>query len=369
MSSGHPPHLRCLDPSDARAEGAEDSSGSASAGLATERTLRERLLEVASDRAAPANQVVLETARIFRDWILERPGERGRDGAELEAELAPWCAEQAWRGSCAFYMDSVRRAWGLAAGGNSGRGAGDVLAAEMNCWLREDGSASGNTPWSGEPLAPGRRLPSRAALAERAGMEIERGENVLITSWSETLALALEAAWRAGRRPTVLIGEGLPNLDGRRMARRLARAGIPVTMVYDSAVLALIPRADRLWLATEAIGAGAFLARTGTRGLLEECARCEVPVRVLATSDKLVPGGDLLLPAWCESESWLLWEDAPEGVRLEAQIFEVVPIELAGGFLTEAGSETTSALHLRALRVEAAPPCGARSATTLAHTT
>jgi translation initiation factor 2B subunit (eIF-2B alpha/beta/delta family) len=181
---------------------------------------------------------------------------------------------------------------------------------------------------------------------------------VLVTAWSETVALALETAWRLGKAPAVFLPEGLPDLDGRRLARRLSRAGVAVTLAYDSAVLSLVPRVDRVWLSTEAIGAGAFLARSGTRVLLEECARRDVPVRVLATSDKLVPGGRLELPSWAERETWRLWEDAPEGVRIESQFHEAVPtalLEQVGGFLTEIGPEAVAAMHVRALRVEAEP--------------
>jgi Initiation factor 2 subunit family len=306
------------------------------------KSLRSRLAEVARDRAASARQVVQETSGILEQWLLELPGESPLCGAELELELAEWAEEQAWRGPCARWLDSCRLAWWEADG--SGRPALRALVEEVAIWRGEEA-----------------RFPSRDSLAALAAGELDRGEVVLVTAWSETVALAVESAWRLGKRPEVLLGEGLPGLDGRRMARRLARAGVSVTMAYDAALPSLVPRADRLWLSTEAIGAGAFLARCGTRNLLEECSRRDVPAAILATSDKLVPGGDLRLPAWCERETWPLWEDAPEGVRLESQCFESVPLELAGIFLTEVGTETASALHLRALRVEAAPPCGAPS--------
>ncbi|MFN0007450.1 MAG: hypothetical protein ACKVXR_06035 [Planctomycetota bacterium] len=316
-------------------------------------SLRSRLEEVALDRAAPARQIVQETAGILRGWLLELPPETPLGGSELEEELGPWIEDQAWRGPCALWLDSARRAWASPEeqpeGGARGS-ARDSLVREAGAWCEERDTGPGVD----------RRLPSRAALASRAAADLGRGEVILVTAWSETVTLALEAAWRLGRRPEAVLVEGMPGMDGRRMARRLSRAGIPVTMTYDAALLDLVPRADRVWLSTEAIGAGAFLARRGTRCLLEECSRRDVPTRILATSDKLVPGGELRLPAWGDRDPWLLWEDAPEGVRLESQCFERVPLDLAGGLLTEMGFEKPSALHLRALRVDAAPPCGAR---------
>lgn len=349
------------DQSGAQHEASRGRDDAPAGGLSRDRSLRARLDEVARDRASPARQIVQETSRILKEWLLEFSQESGLDGPELEAELSPWVEEQAWRGPCALWLDSSRLAWGAAAEeaeGSADRSPRDALALEASAWCGEEGAEPGVD----------RRLPSRASLAALAAADLGRGEVILVTAWSETIALALETAWRRGKRPEVLIGEGLPGLDGRRMARRLARAGIPVTMAYDAALLGLVPRADRLWLSTEAIGAGAFLARRGTGNLLEECSRRDVPTRILATSDKLVPGGALRLPAWCDRETWLLWEDAPEGVRLESQCFESVSLELAGAFLTEIGLEAASALHLRALRVEAAPPCGARTPMQSANT-
>jgi hypothetical protein len=364
MSAGHP---RAHIPSDTPAEEAEEGLEEGFRPVSDEPWpdpvgLAQRLDAVAHDRAAPAVRVVQETASVLRGWIRDRPSGSVLDGQGLERELACWSEEQGWRGPCALWLDGLRRTWSAAAAKDPARGgklALEELALEMDWWLRGDERDA--QVWNGEPLAPGRRLPSRRDLADRAASDVGAGESVLVTSWSETVALSLEAAWRAGRRPEVFVGEGSPDLDGRRMARRLARGGIRVTMVYDATLAALVPRVDRVWLATEAIGAGTFLARRGTGILLEECARRDVPALVLATSDKLVPGGGLRLPAWCERERWRLWEDAPEGVSLESQSFETVPIELlelVGRFVSEAGRESAAALHLRSLRVETAPPCG-----------
>jgi translation initiation factor 2B subunit (eIF-2B alpha/beta/delta family) len=199
-------------------------------------------------------------------------------------------------------------------------------------------------------------------------MGVERGEVILLDAFSDTVALALELLARAGRRPHALVAELRPDLDGRRMARRLAQHGIPVSVCYDAALCSNVPRADRIWLSTEAIGSDALLARAGTRSLVEEAERCEVPVYVLATSDKLVPGGELRLPSFCERGDAAAWDDAPptpptpptpNGVRVESQMYEPVPLDMLPRFITEIGTETPTALHLRALRIESAPPCAA----------
>jgi len=325
-----------------------------------------RLAEVALDRAATAQELVVETSRLVREWILEQDAEWGagstEDGAQLEAELAEWNTEQGWRGPCAVWLDSLRRAWHAARERRIAADVRSALAEEVGLWawstedalvlsrLGEDGAAH----WNGDPLATGRRMPPRADLALHAARAVDVGETILVTAYSETVALALETAWRMGKRPEALLAEGLPQLDGRRMAKRLIRAGVRVSLCYDAGLCAAVPRADRLWLSTEAIGTQSFLARVGTSQLVEECARQDVPVSVLATSDKLVPGGELRLPEWAARDTWLLWEDPPDGVRLESQFLELTAVDLPDAFVTELGTETIADLHLRALRVDPA---------------
>jgi hypothetical protein len=349
-------------------------SRSLGSSIAYPEALSTSLAEVAADRASSAAQVVHQAAMVLRKSLAGR-SDADVAGRALETGLAGLAADQGWRGPVAFWLDSLRRTLAFAERG--GRSVRDVLDAELVHWLfdpdrgnddelseraaRENArfEPDSSLVWDGESLALGRRLPSRMELAHKAAAVLDSGETVLVTAWSETVALALETAWRVGKNPSVLLPEAMPELDGRRMGRRLSRAGIAVTIVYDAALISTVPRVDRVWLSTEAIGAGAFLARVGTRSLVEECARRRVPASVLATSDKLVPGGVLRLPAWAAREGWRVWEDAPEGVRLESQFFESVPtalLELVGGFHTEIGAETAAALHLRALRVEAHPP-------------
>jgi hypothetical protein len=323
------------------------------------------LAGLADDRELSALDLVLGTARTLLDWTIAWPVEVDavQAGRELERGAAAWVDAQAWRGPCALFLHTLRRTWR----DHHARGRDHlqaVLAEEIGLWLWsvEEGleEFDENTAnWNGTPLARGRRLPSRRAAAEHAAAELRHGETVLATAWSDTVARGLETAWMDGKRPRLLIHEGLPELDGRRMARRLVREGVPVTLVYDSALPSWIESADRIWLSTEAIGAREFLARVGTRLLIDEAHRRGVPVSLVATSDKLVPGGELELPAWCAERAELLWEEPEEGVKLELAFHEAVPLDLVDRLITEAGQETPAQLALRALREEPEPPCGA----------
>lgn len=324
-----------------------------------------RLDALANDRELSSLDLVLATARALIDWTITWPTEwdGAQVGVELERGLAAWVRNQAWRGPCALFLHTLRRTWrDHHAHGRDHLQA--VLAEEIGLWLWsvEEGLEEfdeNGALWNGVPLARGRRLPLRRAAAEHAAAELRGNEIVMATAWSDTLARGLEVAWMDGKRPRLLINEGLPELDGRRMARRLVREGVLVTLVYDSALPTMIESADRIWLSTEAIGAREFLARVGTRLLIEEARRLSVPVTLVTTSDKLVPGGELEIPAWSKEREELLWDDPEEGVKLELAFHEAVPLDLVEHLITEVGQETPAQLALRALREELEPPCGA----------
>lgn len=320
--------------------------------------LGERLAPLAEDRASTAADLVREGCEVLLDWLAAddahlsdaAAGDAGWGEARalLENHLAGFAESQGWRGPAAGWLATLDALVARGAGEEYAAPAREILAEELGLWLGGEGAGEG--PWDGEPLAAGRRLPDRAACGRALLDELQRGEVIVVHGWSETVALALEQVQRRGLAPEVVLGEGSPDLAGRRMAERLADSGVRRRLVYDAALCGALARADRLWIGTEAIGAHALLARVGTRALFDEARRSEVPTTVLATGDKLLPGGELTLPGWCAEAGWLLWERAPEGVRVESQAYEALPLDLPDYFATEYGQLSAAELSLQALR-------------------
>ena len=267
---------------------------------------------------------------------------------ELTRELVTLTESQGWRGPFACWFDALDRTLAAGLAGEFQAPAREVLAEELGLWL--GGHGAGTDEWNGEPLASGRRLPDRARCVEALLADLQRGEVIAVHGWSETVQMALEEVHGRGLAPEIVLSEGGPDLGGRRMARHLANAGAKVRLVYDTALFGVLQRADRMWLGTEAIGAEAFLGRVGTRALAQEARRLGVPCAILTTSDKLMPAGELRTPNWCEQATWLLWEHAPEGVRLDSQAFEAVPLDIPDHFATEHGLLNAAQLSLRSLR-------------------
>ncbi|MBK7642638.1 MAG: hypothetical protein IPJ19_06235 [Planctomycetes bacterium] len=329
--------------------------------------LEERLAALARDEGRAVEALVLDAAHAVFGWALEHDAawQAPIAGAEFELGVEEFEARQGWRGMTAIFLDSLRLAWGRCAQGASllPRSA---LSEEAGMWIwsqREDLESWPDLAgaWNGEALAAGRRSASRAEHGRAAAAELENDETILVHGFSEALARALEEAQRAGKRPRILCGEGLPLLEGRRLARRLAPLELPITLAYDAQIADLVLEADRVWIASEAVGARALVAQAGARRIAREALEHDVPLQVLASSDALLPGGRLELPEWMAHERSLLWVEAPRTVELRTSFLEELPLEDVPGFLTEAGAENAEELFLRALRLERAPLCAPRS--------
>jgi hypothetical protein len=327
-----------------------------------------RLVELARDESRASEALVLDAAHAIFGWALEHDAswEAQRAGSQFEEGIADFDARHGWRGPVALFLDSLRLAWRRTAEDRACLPR-TAFSEEAGYWVWSQRDDLESWPdmageWNGSALAPGRRMPARGELARAAAAELEIDETILAHGFSEGLARALEEAQRAGKRPRVLCGEGLPLLEGRRLARRLADLEVPITLVYDAALPDLVPEADRIWIASEALGARGLLAHCGARRLAREALEQEVPLQVLATSDALLPGGALELPRWMGEDESLLWVEAPRTVELRTSFLEELAFEDAPALLTERGRESAEALFLRALRIERAPRCGAAAA-------
>ena len=306
---------------------------------AAARRLEEQLEGLAGDRATPALAVAQEAARELHAWALGRPSRWTSASAarDLEEGWEAWRLQQSWRGAPAQLVDDVR---GALARTDSPRPA---LLAETRAWMVGAAELGHRARW----VEPERVLP-------HALRDLRPGDSVLVHGYSSLCLSALVEAQQAGLSPRVLLSEVPADASGKRMARELVTHGVSVRLAWDLAAVAAVEEVDRVWLGCEAVGAGSFICHVGTALLLERARDVEVPTRVLATATDLLPGGDLELPAWGDTEQETLWCLAPEGVELGSQPFELVDADLPDSWLSEAGLESFGELSLRALRPEAA---------------
>ncbi len=307
--------------------------------------LSKRLSAVAQDEAADAQDVVRETAEIIRRWIKDRPHSWEKDpqaaGEGLEAGMAEWVARQGWRGCCANFTQALRVAFAA----SEGKGLRAELAEELGSW------ASADTEYGGP-------LPSPKGLTPHVLKTLQRGEEILIHGRSEAILEATTRAQQAGLFPRVTLALSACDQAGKRTARQLSSQGVAVRLVWDAALIACLASADHIWLATEGIGPGAFISRIGANSLVAEANRLEIPVSVLCTTDAVLPGGEIALPAWGDDEKWQLWSQGPEGVKIEAQPYQIIDARGVARWITEEGLQDLGDLCVRHQQLGAAPLCG-----------
>ncbi len=163
---------------------------------------------------------------------------------------------------------------------------------------------------------------ARIASLARGLLEDSR---VATLSYSGTTARALIEA----RPRLVVVLESRPGGEGLELAKLLARSGLRVEVLGDSAAFTAAERSDTVALGADAILDECFINKVGSGALAASARLLGKPVAVLADATKALP------EAGCSSY--------PRGVeRLErggwSPVFEAVPWKAASLLVTEYGS-------------------------------
>ena len=163
---------------------------------------------------------------------------------------------------------------------------------------------------------------ARIASAARGILE---GARVATLSYSGTVARALVEA----RPRLVLVLESRPGGEGLELARLLARSGLRVEVLGDSAAFTAAERSDVVALGADALLSECFVNKAGSGGLAASARLLGRPVAVLADATKALP------EAGCDSYPRGR-EPLPGGGW--SPVFEAVPWGAASLLVTEYGS-------------------------------
>ena len=199
-----------------------------------------------------------------------------------------------------------------------------------------------------DALAP---LAASAERAARLAAEILALARTVVTISRSSTVLAALARLAAAHPVRVIVGEGRPALEGRRLAASAAAFGCRVTLVLDAALPGQARRADAVLVGADAILRGAAINKAGTYPLLLAAREAAVPSYVLADRSKLVPSPLAPLLSFPVRDPGRLWRDPPRNVSLARTDFESIPLSLCTAVLTEegAGAPRTVARRLAAL--------------------
>ena len=200
-----------------------------------------------------------------------------------------------------------------------------------------------------EDLETGRQMGRIGADLVKAGSSILTHCNAggLATSGFGTALAPLYVASRRGTGFRVFADETRPLLQGARLtAWELARAGIDVTVICDSASHVLLSKKeiDLVLVGADRItSSGDFANKIGTRGVAVSAKASGVPFYVVAPTStidfKLECGEDIPIEERAPSEvtTFAGVLTVPAGVGAYNPAFDVTPRDLVSGIITEKG--------------------------------
>ncbi|AGB38253.1 NUDIX domain-containing protein [Natronococcus occultus] len=270
---------------------------------------------IAADDEHGAAALSIRALEVVRDRAGLLVAERATDGAEADeewdelAELARRLLEA--RPSMAVLRNRVNRtmADAEAAANGTQAGAPEVLAAAL--------------------AGIDRALEADTEAAATAADVLEG--SVMTVSRSGTVLEAI----RAGDPRRVLVAESRPAREGVAVAETLAE-DVPVTLHTDAAAAHLLATedVDRVLVGADTIRAdGAVVNKTGTRALSVAAVREDVPVTVVAATDKLSTRAELNLESGDRSAVY----DGDADLDVANPTFDVTPPDCVTEVATERG--------------------------------
>ena len=182
------------------------------------------------------------------------------------------------------------------------------------------------------------RAPDAIARAARPLVEAGAERPVTLVTWSASgpVTRLIEAMARTGAL-TVRCAEGRPALEGRALAAALARTGATVEVFADGALASAVEDAAAIVVGADAVTAGWFVNKAGTRALALAGAAAGVPTYVLAGRDKCLGAALARQLQLREGPAAEIWARRPRGVTARNPYFERVPWSDVAALATDRG--------------------------------
>ena len=178
-------------------------------------------------------------------------------------------------------------------------------------------------------------------ISEIGAKRIRNGDIIMTHCNSSVVISILKEAKRQGKEFEVIATETRPRFQGRLTAKALAEAGIPVTLIIDSAARYFMPKVDKVIVGADAITAnGAVVNKIGTSQIALAAHEARVRVFVGAETYKFSPStilGELVEIEERPIEEVMPLEELPKGVKVANPAFDITPPEYIDIIITEKG--------------------------------
>ncbi|MCQ5373729.1 MAG: ribose 1,5-bisphosphate isomerase [Candidatus Methanomethylicia archaeon] len=171
-----------------------------------------------------------------------------------------------------------------------------------------------------------------------------RNGDLIMTHCNSSVAISiLKEAKRQGKEFRVIATETRPRFQGRLTAKALSEAGIPVTLIVDSAARYFMPKVDKVIVGADVVTAnGAVVNKIGTSQIALAAKEARVRVFVGAETYKFSPStvlGELVEIEERPPEEVVPPEELSQlkGVTVANPAFDVTPPEFIDIIITERG--------------------------------
>ncbi|EMA58715.1 ribose 1,5-bisphosphate isomerase [Halorubrum lipolyticum] len=180
-------------------------------------------------------------------------------------------------------------------------------------------------------------------LGQVGANRLADGDTVMTHCHSTDALACIEAAVEQGKSISAVVKETRPRQQGHITAEQLREAGVPVTLIVDSAARRYLDEVDHVVVGADSIAAdGGVINKIGTSGLAVNARERGVPIMTAAQTIKLHP--ETLTGHTVEiemrSESEVIDAESREQIgeiAVENPAFDVTPPRYMDAIVTEHG--------------------------------
>lgn len=170
---------------------------------------------------------------------------------------------------------------------------------------------------------------------------IKNGDVIFTHCHSTNVTHALIYAWKRGKRFEVYNTETRPLFQGRKTAKELRKAGIPVTMFIDSAMGVAMAKeqgtkkVSKVFVGADALIKAGVINKIGSEVIAKIAKLEKIPFYVVADSWKYFPKNIKME----ERDFYEVWEKMPKNfhVKIKNPAFELIKKKYISGIFTDLG--------------------------------
>ena len=186
-----------------------------------------------------------------------------------------------------------------------------------------------------------RSLGAVEIIARIGAKRISDGDTIMTHCNSSAALGVIKEAHRQGKDIKVFATESRPWRQGILTVNDLAKAGVDVTMIIDSAVRTVMRRTDKVFVGADTITShGALINKVGTSQLALAANEARVQFYVCSETYKFSPMtlfGDMVTIEERDISEVVRPEEIPDSVKVFNPVFDSTPAKYIDAIITELG--------------------------------